>query len=935
MLIADEKPDLILLTEVIPKAQVNPIPPAVMVIPEFNMYLNFDPSKSNLGGAGMRGICIFVSSSLQATEVFFPHSPFKEHLWLRIPLQSPDQLLIGCIYRSPSANGNTSSRNLVELLKDCGERYSHTVIAGDVNMPQIEWATNYSPAPDGHYTHLFIEGIQDCGLVQHVTKATRYREGERPNTLDVILSNEEGLVQNLAYLPPIGSSDHIVLQFEIACYAKIEERDKMRFNLNKGNYQLLNELIRETDWDGAAHLPLQQRYETFKETLTCLVERCVPKACPRGKRQNIYITREAIRLKKKKKKLWAAYIRHQDDINHAQYVRSKNDLRRLTRNLRKSFEQRLVEGIKENPKGFWRYASSRMKTRPGVENLRTENGELTTNDDEKAAVLNRFFSSVCTHEELHNIPTPEITYDGPILEEVDISVEVVKKKLSALRPNAAAGPDDIHPRILRETAATLSQRRSATLSPLLADLFRSSLDSGVLPDDWKLADVVPIYKKGGKDEAQNYRPVSLTSVSCKILESILRDILMAHLQTENLLTDAQHGFRPGRSCASQLLLAMEEWTRMLENGEPVDVLYLDLAKAFNTVPPRRLLRKVEAHGIGGKILQWIGAFLLDRHQRVIVGRSRSGWTPVPSGVPQGSVLAPLLFILYVNDLPSALNCGIKIFADDSKLYKSVILPADPIALQKDLDAAARWAEEWQLTFNAAKCKVLHIGHRNRHHVYTLSETALEETAAERDLGVFIDADLKFRRQAAAAVSKASQVMAVIRRSFQLLDKSTLPMLFKTLVRPHLEYGNIVWGPFNRADQQLVERVQRRATKIVPELRHLSYPQRLRALKLPSLYYRRRRGDMIAVFQLLHGGLDLDPDVFFNTAVARDTRGHPWRLVKPRAVSRIRCNAFSVRVVNDWNSLPSTVVTSATLNQFKNRLDAHWIQIAHATPHTDG
>ena len=230
---------------------------------------------------------------------------------------------------------------------------------------------------------------------------------------------------------------------------------------------------------------------------------------------------------------------------------------------------------------------------------------------------------------------------------------------------------------------------------------------------------------------------------------------------------------------------------------------------------------------------------------------------------------------------------------------------------------------------------MHIGHRNRHHVYTLSETALEETAAERDLGVFIDADLKFRRQAAAAVSKASQVMAVIRRSFQLLDKSTLPMLFKTLVRPHLEYGNIVWGPFNRADQQLVERVQRRATKIVPELRHLSYPQRLRALKLPSLYYRRRRGDMIAVFQLLHGGLDLHPDVSFNTAVARDTRGHPWRLVKPRAVSRIQCNAFSVRVVNDWNSLPSTVVTSATLNQFKNRLDAHWIQIAHATPHTDG
>ena len=325
---------------------------------------------------------------------------------------------------------------------------------------------------------------------------------------------------------------------------------------------------------------------------------------------------------------------------------------------------------------------------------------------------------------------------------------------------------------------------------------------------------------------------------------------------------------------------------------------------------------------------------MGRQQRVTVNGSRSGWAPVPSGVPQGSVLAPLLFLLYVNDLPNHLSSGVKIFADDSKLYRSVSLPADPSTLQKDLDAAVCWADEWQLTFNAAKCKVLHIGRLNRHHVYTLNGAALEETEAEKDLGVYMDPNLKFRRQAAAAVSKASQVLAVIRRSFQLLDKSTMPVLFKTLVRPHLEYGNIVWEPFNRADQQRVERVQRRATKLVPELRHLSYQQRLRILNLPSLYYRRRRGDMIAVYQLLHGRLDLDPRIFLNTAVARDTRGHPWKLVKPRAASRIRRNAFSVRVVNDWNSLPPTVVNADTLNQFKNRLDSHWARISRSIPQED-
>ena len=170
----------------------------------------------------------------------------------------------------------------------------------------------------------------------------------------------------------------------------------------------------------------------------------------------------------------------------------------------------------------------------------------------------------------------------------------------------------------------------------------------------------------------------------------------------------------------------------------------------------------------------------------------------------------------------------------------------------------------------------------------------------------MDSDLKFRKQAAAVVSKASRVLAVISKSFQLIDKTTLPILFKTLVRPHLEYGNIVWGPFNRMDQKLVERVQRRATKKVPDLRHLPYQHRLQALGLPSLYYRRRRGDMIAVYQVLHGGLDLDPLSFFDRTLARDTRGHPWRLTKPRAETRVRRNAFAVRVINDWNSLPAAV-----------------------------
>ncbi|XP_043199039.1 uncharacterized protein LOC122368836 [Amphibalanus amphitrite] len=329
MFISNNEPDLILLCEVIPKAQSHPMHPATMALPNYTMFLNFDPVKDKLGQGGARGICIFISAKWQATEVSFPACSYEEQLWVKLPLLGADQLLIGCLYRSPSSDGNTSTDNLISLLKTVvSQKFSHIVITGDVNMPQIDWNDHFSHAPDGHYTKRFVEGVQECGLTQHVTKATRYRAGERSSSLDIILSNEEGLVTNLAYHPPIGNSDHMLLQFEVCCYMQPEVVKEGRLNLNKGNYLRLNNLIRRRQWRDEMHMDMQERYDTFKTELAHLVNACVPKACPR-KNRSIYINREALRLKNRKKKLWAAYTREMDDISHARYVRCKNDLRRL------------------------------------------------------------------------------------------------------------------------------------------------------------------------------------------------------------------------------------------------------------------------------------------------------------------------------------------------------------------------------------------------------------------------------------------------------------------------------------------------------------------------------------------------------------------------------------------------------------------------------
>ena len=210
-----------------------------------------------------------------------------------------------------------------------------------------------------------------------------------------------------------------------------------------------------------------------------------------------------------------------------------------------------------------------------------------------------------------------------------------------------------------------------------------------------------------------------------------------------------------------------------------------------------------------------------------------------------------------------MSCGVQVYADDSKLYRSVLHRADALAVQHDMDRAIQWPDEWQLTFNTTKCKVLHIGQRNSHDVYALNGVLLEETEAERDLDVYMDADLKFRKQDASAVSMASQVLVVVRNSFQLLDKSTFPLLFKVLVRPHLEYGTLVWGPFNRSDQKLVERVRRRATKLVPDATSALSGEAPGAQVTLSVLPSTARGYDRSL-PAPPRGLDLNPQAFFNT-----------------------------------------------------------------------
>ncbi len=318
------------------------------------------------------------------------------------------------------------------------------------------------------------------------------------------------------------------------------------------------------------------------------------------------------------------------------------------------------------------------------------------------------------------------------------------------------------------------------MAPLYIN-FRKSVDLGEVPQAWRDGHVSPIFKKGSRSCAGNYRPDSLTAVACKLLESLVRDAVMDRLDVNNLLSGCQHGFVPGRSCSTQLLACLDICTQVLEDSQNLDAIYLDFQKAFDTVPHQRLLKKLSGYGIRGRVLDWIRAFLANRRQRVLVNGTASQWCPVLSGIPQGSVLGPTLFVAFINDLPESVHSLVQMFADNTKLFHIIQRASDNIELQKDLDSLQEWSNKWQLRFNAAKCKVMHIGRNNEKQQYTMGEkdeeVVLAETVVEKDLGVKVDNTLTFSDHIQQAATKAKNVIGMIHSSYSYIDVQVLRQLY--------------------------------------------------------------------------------------------------------------------------------------------------------------
>ena len=631
-----EKPLIIGVSEIKPKNG--------KVYDELDYKINgYDLHPVNLDKDTGRGIVVYTHESIQKSVMeITPAITFDEASLLEIRLRGGDILLFGCIYRSPTDSVTSSKNNdhLNELIeKIVKNKYSHICLVGDFNFRDINWRNCTSHHNDDNKEWKFINCIQDCYLHQHIDRPTRRRGNDEPSQLDLIFTDEIMQVSDVQHHAPLGKSDHDVITFRFHSYIDFS-KTKETFVFGKGDYATMIEELKSSQWkenfiSNAQEKSVEQLWNEIKAKVLNLRDKFVPKrkidGTPKWKsKASVPIDenlQKAIKDKKISHRRWSA---SKGGINAIQkrkiYTKANSKVKRLMRKAKRRFERDIANNCKNNPKQFWSFIRSRLKTKAGVGPLLADKCEKTSikfDDKEKANILQDQFCSVFTNEPEGMLPYfPKRT--NSVIQALLVTELMVHRLIEKMKLNKSYGPDEIHPRIIFELKDEISMP--------LAFLFQQSLQQGCLPQDWKEAFVSPIFKKGARNRAENYRPISLTSVICKLMEKIIKEAMLTHLVDNSLLSKKQFGFLSGRSTVTQLLKFLDECADKVTRGGVVDTIYMDFAKAFDKVPHRRLLHKLEAYGINGNILEWIKSFLIGRNQTVSVNGEQSKPNSVISGV---------------------------------------------------------------------------------------------------------------------------------------------------------------------------------------------------------------------------------------------------------------------------------------------------------------
>ena len=933
--------------------------PAELHIPGYTLYRQDRIRTRSRRGRDSGGVALYIrdDQAISSEIVFTYSSGVIEAIGVHIRALN---LMMFVLYRQPDdreRGHRSTSREFGHLIEELDEFLSSLlppspdiVIMGDFNLPNGSWYRDGgacgATGDEAEMVRALIDFTSTHFLVQQVDSPTHKNGG----VLDLIFTNNCDLIHDLNVIPS-SSSDHFIIEvssvYQEPSVPEIEhplEVDVVRGS--EPGFGDLNFFSERIDWD-SLEVDLGRCMQQFRShdlgssemmdrfILSCLsvarefvpLKRAVPKQkhkIPRDRRILMRCRRRTLQQKT------TATGRARKEALGRRLIEIEKKLQLSYRQQADYEEDKAVQNIRRNPKFFYTYAKKFSKIKVGIGPLIDATKSLITCPHKMSEMLADQYCSVFSQPQYSSTLPYELFPDEALsrssITRIIFSNEELEEAMDELSDNAAAGPDGF--------PAILLKKCRKILAPPLANIWRKSLAEGIVPHNCKTAYISPIHKGQSRALPKNYRPVALTSHLVKVFEKVIRAHIVSFMECHQLFNSNQHGFRGGRSCLSQLLNHFDKVTWYLEHGKPVDVVYLDFAKAFDKVDIGITLRKLKFLGIRGEVGRWLTDFLTDRKQTVLVNGAKSAPRQVASGVPQGSVLGPLLFFILIGDIDQNIASSfISSFADDTRVGRQIENTEDIQFLQADLESVYDWAEQNNMEFNSDKFELLRYRLRGSTVQSSLGYRSgvgseIVEKSNIIDLGVMLSNDATFSEHINEKVTAVKAKIGWVLRTFRNRGCLLMLTLWKQLILCDLDYCSQLWSPSKTGDIQALELLQRSFVRCINGMRGLNYWEQLRKLRLYSLERRRERYIAIYIWRILEGHVP-NFDVTTISSQWHPRRGRECLVPRilssaPSSIQRVRYDSLPIKGSRIFNSLPQYIrnITDVDVNTFKARLDGY-------------
>lgn len=893
-----------------------------------------------------RGTCMYVKRDLnfvRLSQFELRNTADFNVMWIRIILQG--HVMYFCfVYRSPSLS-NERTLSEFELLSDSVDEIirlspnAEIIFAGDFNVHNVPWL-HFSNRTDP--AGLCVESFAVVNdLSQLVSEPTRIPDADNqtPHLLDLFLTSDPDKY-SVSVNAPLGKSDHCLVStyfpFNVLSpgQEKIPKRNVWRYK--DAMWKELNDFYSKVNWSFCFRNKSVDE-ATFLITFVILMgmNLFIPQSSKKVKKSpQSWFTSDCKVAVVNKNTAYFAYKSNRSAENRAGYVKARNICNAVLDSAKFHYEQKVKNKLLNtyrDARSFWSFAKAvssnfiKSSTPPLIDC----DGNPIMDSKSKANFFVKMFAMNSTLEVTSQRP-PVISAVRCRMKRIHFRARVVNRILKGLNANKSSGPDGIPPMVLKNCSSSLSQP--------LARLFHLSYSSGIYPTNWKLTNVQPVFKKkGNRSDPKDYRPIALTSVLAKVMEKVIKQNLMTYLETNGLIHDRQYGFRSKRSTGDIMAYLSQIWSQSLHSFGESQAIALDFSKAFDRVWHENLLSKLSAFGVGSELCRWIESFLTNRSIQVVLDGTISDRFEINAGVPQGSVLSPILFLIYINDLLSTTFNPIHGFADDSTLHHSYKFDKVPKGeqvgearkgmvdtLSSDLNSLKGWVRANRVELNLGKTQKCRFSHKRSEISTGLSSITeeLEETANLRILGTNVTSKLLWSEHVRSVTKDAAKRLGFLRRCKKFFSSSELAIIYKAYIRPLLEFDSHLWVGAPPSTLNLVERLQKKAFRLIGDKKITD--------QIDTLKHRRIVGAVTLFYRYFYGECSselsgLIPPLHNSILVTRmSAQAHPYVLASEfcRTV-RFRGTFFSA-AIRLWNRLPAHVFPPIYNPQlFKKNIHVHY------------